>query len=74
MSPRVTVAMDGAAGAVPAMNGLLAADATPSPIELVATTVQVYVRPFDSEATVNGELSPVLERVVPPVVEVQVAL
>ena len=41
LSPRVTLAMDGAAGVVPATKGLVAADATLSPIELVATTVHV---------------------------------
>jgi hypothetical protein len=73
-SPRVTAEMVGAGGFVPATNELHATDAALSPIEFVATTVHVYVRPFDNDVTVSGELTPVFECVVPPVLEVQVTL
>jgi hypothetical protein len=72
--PRVTLETEGAGGFVPATKELDATDAALSPMEFVATTAHVYVRPFDNEVTVSGELTPVLVRVVPPVLDVQVTL
>jgi hypothetical protein len=72
--PRVIVGWCGAGGAEPASNELDAADAAPAPAELLATTVQVYMREFDSEVTVSGDAAPVFVRVVPPVLDVQVTL
>ena len=41
-------------------------------MEFEATTLHVYVRPFESDPTLTGELSPVRARLMPPSVEVQV--
>jgi len=51
----VTLAMEVRRESCRPRTGSTRRDAPLSPIELVATTVQVYVRPFDSEATSNGE-------------------
>ena len=67
--PRVTPLIDGAAGLVPTMKELDAADAALLAIELLATTVHVYVRPFDSGLTVMGELAPLVERDRPPLLD-----
>ena len=40
------------------------------PIEFVAVTVHVYVRPFDSAPTVTGELPLMFNRVRPPLLDV----
>jgi len=73
LDPRVTPVSDGAAGTVPATKELDAAEAALLAIEFAATTLHVYVRPFDSEATVMGEVAPVVPRVRPPLLERQVA-
>ena len=64
----------GATGTVAATNELDAPDAVLVPIALVATTVQVYVLPFVSEPTVTGELAPDAVWVVPPLLDVHVAV
>ena len=74
LSPRATPVIPGAAGVVPARNALDATDAALSPMEFVATTAHVYVRPFDNAVTLSGEEIPVFDRVVPPVLDVQVTL
>jgi hypothetical protein len=72
LSPRVTLPMLGAAGVVAATNALEAAEAALFAIELLAMILHVYVRAFESDPTVTGELGPVFERVIPPLVDVQV--
>ena len=74
LSPRATPVIPGAAGVVPARNALDATEAALSPMEFVATTAHVYVRPFDNDVTLSGEVVPVFERVVPPVLDVHVTL
>ena len=74
LEPRVTLVIDGPAGLVPTMNELDAADAALFAIELLATTVHVYVRPFESELIVMGEPGPLVERDRPPLLERQVTL
>ena len=72
--PRVTPVRLGAAGTVPATNELDTLDAALLPIAFVATTVQVYVLVLVSEPTVIGELAFDAVCVVPPSLEVQVAV
>jgi hypothetical protein len=64
----------GALGTVAATKLADAADAGLLPTPLVANTVQVYASPLVSVVTVIGELAPVPVRVVPPLLEVQVAV
>jgi hypothetical protein len=49
----------GASGTVAGVTALLAAEAEPVPIALVAVTVNVYSTPLVSPVTVIGELPPV---------------
>jgi len=74
LSPRVTPLIAGVPGVVAATKEEEAAEAALSPTVFVATTVQVYVRPFESDVTVIGELTPVFDFVVPPVLETHVTL
>ena len=66
--------MVGAGGLVAATNDADAVDAAPLPKPLVANTVQVYVLLFVSVVTVSGDVAPVRLRVVPPLLEVHVAV
>jgi hypothetical protein len=72
--PPPTPVMLGAAGAVAATNELEAADGELLPVAFVATTVHVYVFEFDNDDTVIGEDPCDPDRVVPPSLEVQVAV
>jgi hypothetical protein len=72
--PSVTPVMVGADGFVAATNAADAVDAALSPAALVATTEHVYVLPFVNVVTVSGEVAPDADRVVPPSLEVQVAV
>ena len=44
------------------------------PTELVAVTVHVYVRPFDTPLTVMGEAPPLCAAGAPPLLETHVAV
>ena len=70
----VAEVMMGAPGEPAGITELDGEDAGPSPVALVAVTVQVYVLPLVRPVTVMGELVPVIEPVVPPLVEVQTAV
>ena len=72
--PRVTPVIVGASGTVAATNDADGVEAAPSPIALVASTVQVYVLAFVSELTVTGEVAPLFDSVVPPSDDVQVTV
>jgi hypothetical protein len=58
----------------PATNDAEAVDAVLVPMALVAVMVQVYVFAVVSEPTVIGEVVPDADCVVPPLLEVQVAV
>jgi hypothetical protein len=72
--PRVTPEMVGAEGRSAATNDVDAFDGGLSATALVATTAQVYVLPFVSEATVIGEVESVADSVGLPSLDVQVAV
>ena len=72
--PSVTPETVGADGFVAATKALDAVDAALSPVEFVATTAQVYVLALVNVVTVNGEVAPDADRVVPPSLEVHVAV
>ena len=72
--PSVTPVMVGADGFVAATNDADAVDAALSPDALVATTEQVYVFALVNVVTVSGEVAPDADRVVPPSLDVQVAV
>jgi hypothetical protein len=63
-----------AAGFVAATNDADAVDAALSPDALVAITEQVYVLALVNVVTVRGEVAPDAERVVPPSLDVHVAV
>ena len=71
--PWVTVSMVGASGTVAATKLSEALDAALLPTPLVATAVQVYVLPFESEPTVIGE-APDPCSVWPPSLDTHVAV
>src|SRR4051794_27416561 len=66
--------MLGAAGVVAATKDDDAEDDGLSPVALVATTVHVYVLELVSDPTLNGDVAPVAVCVVPPSLDVQVAV
>jgi hypothetical protein len=70
----VIVGAFGTSGTVPATNELEAADAALFPITFVAITVQVYVLPVVSDATVIGDEAPETDWVTPPSLDVHVAV
>ena len=72
--PPVAEVSDGASGTMPATNDADADEAALSPTALVATTVQVYVFAAVRDPTVIGELAPDADWVVPPSLDVQVAV
>ena len=74
-SPRVTDVMLGAVGEVGfGRNADDAIDAALVPAAFVAVTVQVYVLALVRPVTVNGEATPLAAPVLPPLLEVQVAV
>ena len=72
--PGVTDVIVGAPGSTAATNELDEAEADPAPTALMDTTEHVYVLPFERPLTVTGELAPLLDRVVPPSLEVHVTV
>jgi len=70
----VIVGAAGATGIVAATKELEATDAALVPITFVAVTVQVYVLALVRDATVIGEDAPANDCVVPPLLDVQVAV
>ena len=72
--PRVNIAAAGALGTVAGTADTDAADAGLLPAALVASTVQVYVLPFVSEATTIGDDTPVFDPAAPPSLDVQLAV
>ena len=71
---RVTLLTAGAAGVEAATNPLEGAESGPVPTAFFAFAVHVYVFEFVSDATAIGDLIPVTARVVPPSLDVQVAV
>ena len=69
-SPRVTLVIDGAAGAAAGITLAEAADGALVPITLVAVTVQVYVLPLVRPLTVICDAVPVLLPDVPKLLDV----
>ena len=67
----------GWAGAPGVVAGTVAADATdalPAPFTFDANTVQVYVLPLVKAVTTRGEVAPEFDPVVPPSLDVHVAV
>jgi hypothetical protein len=72
--PRVTPVTLGAGGADAATKEVDAVDEALFPVALVAMTVQVYVLPLVSEATVMGEVALDADWVAPPSLDAHVAV
>jgi hypothetical protein len=74
VEPETAFTAVGAAGATATITAFDAADAGPVPTPLVAWTWQVYVLPSVRPLTTIGLLGPLATPVVPPLLDVQVAV